>query len=208
VEKDAIVVRTWRRTLPVLVFAAIASACSPIVEFQAKPVTYPATIVFNLNVLLRISQELLNTQWKTGSGQEIIVPIGQALSQNSETLARALFSQVQVSKDESISTGSAADAVLVPRVISITHTRPLFIWQEQSTTMVLDWTMKEPSGEVIWADTITVREKATMGGMVSAKDNSRAHVEAVVAQVFQRSFDSISSSPQIRAVAQARGTSR
>src|SRR5262245_56643164 len=61
--------------------------------------------------------------------------------------------------------------------------------------------MKEPTGEILWADTITVRDKATMGGMVSAKDNSRAHVEAVVARVFQQSFDAISSSPQVRAFA-------
>jgi len=190
------------------VLALIASACSAVWEFQGKPVTYPAATPFDLAVLLQVSQELLNTQWKTGSGDEIIVPIGQALAQNSETLSRTLFSQVLVSKDGSIPAGSSADAVLVPRVISITHTRPLFIWQDQSTTMVFDWTMKQPSGNVVWADTITVREKATMGGMISAKDNTRAHVEAVVARIFQRSFDSISSSPQIRAFAQTRGTSR
>src|SRR5262249_52048430 len=128
VEQNPAMTATWSLPARLLILALITSACSPVVEFQAKPVTYPAVTAFNLAVVLELSPQLLSAEWKTGSGIEIIVPLGQALSQNSEALARALFSQVQVSKDGRIPSAFPADAVLVPRVVSITHTRPLFIF--------------------------------------------------------------------------------
>ena len=112
-------------------------------------------------------------------------------------LARALFSDVVVMHDGSVPPGSDADAVLIPRVLSITHTRPLFTFQDMQTTMVFEWTMKQRNGDVVWVDTITVSDKATMGGL-SAGANARAHVEAMVALLYRRSFEAMASSPQIK----------
>ena len=93
------------------------------------------------------------------------------------------------------------DAILAPRMVSAERTRPMYIFQEQTTTIILEWMMKDVNGDLIWVDTITGEGKAPMGGPFGEKKNARKQVERALEELFQKSFETMSSSVEIRGFA-------
>ena len=50
--------------MPALFLVLAGFGCSPIVEFQAPPLTYGPTVKLDINVLLQLSEELRTTRWE------------------------------------------------------------------------------------------------------------------------------------------------
>ena len=183
--------------LTISIFTIFFTGCTAIVELPVHPVNFQQTEKIDMTVQLDLSDELLKTQWETGSGDKIIIPIGDTIAYNSESLARTIFSNVIVVKNLPGSMEDKAAANLIPRVVSMKHTRPLLIFQDQQTTLTFNWTLKDDKGDIIWLKTITAEAKSVMGGFTSGT-KSKEHVKILVNDLFKKSFDEISSAEEIR----------
>jgi len=183
-------------TLCIVSFLALLFAgCTHDWEFPIAPVNYPQDNKINLKVELRLSKELRNAKWERTIGDTYIIRLGKVLSDNAEMLVRNLFSDVCVT-DAIQPPEAEVDAIITPRMVSAERTRPMLIFQQQRTTIMIEWTVKDANGNLIWADTITGEGKSPMG--LNEKKNTGKQVKAAVKELFQNSFQAISQSPEIR----------
>ena len=159
------------------------------------PVNYPQENKIDLKVELRLSKELHNAKWERTIGDTYIIRLGKLLSDNAEVLVRNLFSDVLVT-DAIQPPEAAVDAIITPKMVSVERTRPMFIFQQQRTTIMIEWSVKDANGDLIWVDTITGKGKSPMG--LNEKKNTGKQVKAAINQLFQKSFQAISQSLEIR----------
>lgn len=182
-------------TLCIVSFLALLFAgCTFDWDFPMASVNYPQENKIDLKVELRLSKELRNAKWERTIGDTYIIRLGKVLSDNAEGLVRNLFSDVLVT-DATQPSKTAVDAIITPKMVSVERTRPMFIFQQQRTTIMIEWTVKDANGDLIWVDTITGEGKSPMG---LKKKNTENQVKAAVKQLFQKSFQAISQSLEIR----------
>ena len=187
------------RTLAVLFLNCLLAACThnldvpkiPISTFSQKE-KMALVLGLELNNELRTAQSVL-----TRSVDTWIFPLGENLCLNSELLARALFSDVTLVDDNS--TKASVDAILVPKFISSVQSLSVFPFPfERKITVVLEWSLKDPTGNVIWIDTITGEGRLTDYEAFNYTGNRRRLFEAMLSDLFHRSYETISSSLAIR----------
>jgi hypothetical protein len=74
------------------------------------------------------------------------------------------------------------------------------MFQEQTTSIELEWTLKDLKGDIVWIDIVTGEGKGRMGNPArkSGKKAQEKQVQAVMRDLFLKSFDAISTSVEIR----------
>lgn len=187
----------------VLLTILFITGCAQIVyDIPNEPVSHPQINKLNLRVGLSLSEELRRAKWER-PGYGITVTVGETLTLNAEVMAHALFSSVVAVTNNTIEPVEArVEAVLTPRMVSFVRTQlasPHF--GEQISTIILKWTLKDVKGNMIWVDTI-----AGEGRGKGTHRKAEEQIEALVEDLFQKSFQAISSSPEIREFAESRGS--
>jgi len=188
---------TWKVQLMCLVMLA-SSACTHVYTVPDEALEFPAVPVYELAVQLNVTPELRQTRavfvWQ---GDTFITEVGEPLAANSARLARALFKRVVVhaAGDRSIEDG--IEATLTPRVVSIPQSIPSSAWDQSTISMALEWSLADPTGRIVWVDTVIAVGVAAGGGGFRRAANSRARGARLVADAFEKSFDAISQSNEI-----------
>lgn len=179
----------------------LTSACSAFRTLTPKPVEYPATTKIMRKIQLHLAEDttLRNAVWRTSTGHLIEIEMGDVLATRSEEVARSLFADVVVSNAATLMAGR--EFVLTPKVVLVEQSRPIFIFQDQHTTMALEWTLRDAGGSPVWIKTVTSHKQVPMGGMISAVSNSEALVQEVIDDLFRQSFEQMSLAREIRALA-------
>ncbi len=153
----------------------------------------------NLKVELRLSEDLRNAKWEMRQGRHILtMPLGENLAANADLLARAAFTEVSVSKNAAGPSGGQVDATLVPKMISSARVPQNARHPEYKMAVILEWALKDKANQLIWIDTITGEGKISDLGE-NAEENTAKLTEALVRDLFIKSYEAISSSPEIRA---------
>ena len=172
--------------------------CTVVYEVPTKEIDYLPVKKVDLRVDLQISQELRNAQGiQEAMGDTYIIPLGELLVLNSKNLTNTLFTSFVVTEKSSPSKKKEADAILIPRMVDFQRDRPNKVEDKQRTMIVYEWTLKDPRGKVIWLDTIIGEGIGPMKQPLF-KDAAYDQTKALMDDLFQKSYQAISSSKEIR----------
>lgn len=157
----------------------------------------------NMAIELRLTEALEQAKWEQPGNlmtRHLIQPLGTALCDDSEVLARAVFREVQVRKSGTES-GQASptnvDAVLVPGLASVERDLPADPFGLQTTTMQVTWTLLDRNGKVLWATTVTGEGTGPVG-MFFDKDAGITNMGNALQDAFRKSAAEIASAPLIQ----------
>ncbi len=155
---------------------------------------YPAKQKIDLKTELIIPKELEVFTYES-AGEKL--PLGNILANNAENMSRSIFRQVVVTHGEGKPTQAGVDAILIPKVVSIAHTRPMFAYSERKLTVIFQWLLKNSEGKTIWVDTIEGDGANDLGTAFSLESNTRERVRLLMEDLFKKSYLHISSSKEI-----------
>ena len=160
-------------------------------------VSYPASPKIDQRLELRLTEEFRNTVFEKRVITETWrTPLGEPLSVNSEQLARTLFSDVLVTRNAVNSPVAATvDAVLTPAVVSVEQLIGKTTFSDSVLTVVLEWTLKDQSGRLIWVETVTGEGTGNLW-----QDEKRGR--ELIDDLFTKSYQAIQSSVEIRGFVQ------
>lgn len=180
-------------------FVLVCSACAPKVpRIVISNLPVPDQDKIKLDVALRLTDAFRGSAVKrTDFGSTMAVPVGEDLCSNSELLARALFSNVSVVNGAAKIGKGATRVALIPRFISSVWAFRIFPVLEQKVAIVLEWKLTDLDGNVIWVDTITAEGKFP-GNTFDRDENMRILLEAAFKDLFDKSYEAMYSSPEIR----------
>lgn len=156
------------------------------VDVGADPVlTYPKTTPLNLRAAL-----LLDKNFRDGTvaeihsnGSDFYYCAANAMAPSAEAMARAMYRDVVVA-DGSISPAPPCDVVIRPHMTG---------WENSYVFaggyfLFMEWTVATPNGQILWKQTVR-------GG-----GDGQGYNEAIT-DLFLRSFEQMSASPEIRQLA-------
>lgn len=188
-----------RRFWKVLWVGFLITGCTSVWEFPVTQVQYSAHDKINYKVVLWISEELEHANWEAmiSPFDRARIPLGSSLSSNSESLARAVFSDVQVIHNQTIKPSGVA--VLIPKLVSVERTHPTTVFGQQTTTLIISWTLINSNGEVVWADTIKGDATTEMG--IIPKQSARVQLDAAIKALFEKSFMRMRASQELKDLA-------
>lgn len=156
---------------------------------------YPQSEKINLRVGLRLSEELRNAKSERSEGWDTsVMPLGENLILNSESVARAVFSSVFVTN--TATSEEIVDISLVPRMITSRRNKPN--WSDGwKIAIILEWVLIDKKGETIWADTITAEGRISLTDL-NPTENRRRIMESVLRDLFLKSHKAMLQSPEIK----------
>ena len=177
--------------------ALFLAGCPATYIVPPEPVSgFPQGTKLNINVELYLSDELRNTKWErssTGFTSEIF--FGDVLSYNAEKMARELFTNVVVTNDKNKNSKKMTDGTLVLKVISINMPWVRGSWNNTVIKGIFEWTFKDSKGDIVWIDTVKGEGNSTGGTKVGPVSR---RVKLLLEDIFQRSFQAISNSFEVR----------
>lgn len=153
---------------------------------------------YNLHILLVLPEEFRNAKWE-GVNDPVstaVIPLGGALISNTKSMARALFQEVSIGTDNVVAANSSIDAVLTPKLISAERTHPTTIFGQQTSTIILEWTLTDQKAQIIWVNTVKGQGQTAMG--LNPKNGAEKQLKIVFDQLFDASYKSIVSSVEIK----------
>lgn len=151
---------------------------------------YGQTSKVPLKVELFISDELRAAGWQRegiGASPTYKLALGDALTHNAENVTREVFAAVVVTGGSEGPGQAGLPAVLIPQFVSAE-------WYGNTLTVLLEWTLKDAEGKVVWIDTIKGEGSSTWS-LVSAAEQQSV---AMLNDLFHKSFTALSSSRAIR----------
>ena len=164
---------------------------------------YPAAKKLDLTVRLIIPQELEQAKWQRKSmGDTYRLLLGPALTRNVRILADTLFTRVI--EDEVGPDDPGPDAILTPRLVSIERTLGATAYGDSVLSVVLEWTLTDPNGKIVWVDTVSGSGTANSGNLFSVNKHTRNQSRLMFEELFRGSFEAMSVSPEIRRYASSR----
>ena len=205
-EKRKIQERKW-----IWLFASLItflSGCTHTYNAPKGPVAgYQQTSKIPLRVEVYLSNELRTAKWeKQMLGDTFQIPLGGTFAQNSEVLARELFTSVVVTNGAAVPAKAGVDAILIPRMVLAEQTQAMWAFGTNTLTVMLEWTLKDAQENTIWVDTVKGEGEANAGNIFTDGVNGRERVKKMLEDLFHKSFQSISSARAIRDFAAARQT--
>lgn len=175
--------------------------CTVVTEIPKDlQVDYPNETKIGLNIELRLSEQLKNAKWEEKSGPDTyITPLGSPIYDQIIVLANKVFSHVKIGNSQVNSIGGNVDAMLTPQIALITGVTPaLPMIHESSITVAVEWKLEDKDNNLIWVETVKGEAKDDEGPGYAGKARRKRLVRKVVTDLFQNSFDSITSSTEIK----------
>ena len=184
----------------VLSGCSLSKKISNMSKVSLTPVTgYSQTGKINLKVQLMLTEEMCSAVWHmnydydTGKAppknKTLDFPLGDDFCLNTRKMANTLFADVIEKRNSSSIDG--IDAILTPKILTLIRNRPPGATNEQTTTIIVEWSLKDNSEDIIWVDTITAQGKAELV-------ETQKQVQDLFNDLFHKSFKAISSSVEIK----------
>ncbi len=182
-----------------LLSAIIFSAVSVTLRAQTKP---PADAPLTLKAALVLTPEFCATKTKTGSfasGKETF-EIGKAACAELEPALKGVFSSL--TRIAAPPSPEETQVVLLPKFGDVDATKTLGAFSDREMVILLEWTVKDRSGKTVWIETVQGSAKHHMGNAFTHGKNVKLIVEDSVKDAAEQSASKMSSSPELRKLAQ------
>lgn len=186
-----------RRAVIISLYLALAG-CTHTFHMPVTLVELPKSDQIDLRVELRIPEDLRGAKAKvTYTPDTDVLPLGATLSANVERVARAIFTEVELRPKTRVAESQQIDAILKTDLLTIARDRPMFAYEEQTTLLVLQWTLIDTKGNVIWTETMRGEGTGPVAFGLSRERAAQAQARAAVEELFRESYDAMSSSIEI-----------
>ncbi len=190
-----------------ILLICLLAGCTPTLVVYKAPETisvpYPNVKKIPLTVELRLNEELLGAQW-TPECKCVVIPLGAVLSEQAESMSRKLFTGLIVAKSAADGAPTKSDAILSPKPVAIERTLGASAFGDSVLTVVLEWTMKDANGRLVWVDATKGHGVAKSGNAFTYRSNATDQIGALVKDLFLKSYRLISGAKEFRALAQRR----
>src|SRR3990167_6465957 len=183
----------------VVVFSLVVAGCTHVYKAPVNLVKVDQQReIIPLNVELRLSDELRNAKWeKHMMGDTFVLPLGDALAQNAEAVTRQVFSEVVVTPGTNNEATSGVKAMITPKMVVAEWTWGATAFGDSILSVILEWKMEDLKGNVVWIDTVKGDGKENTGNIFTHKSNARKQIDKCITDLFQNSFQALSSSVEI-----------
>lgn len=164
-----------------------------VLNVVVSPASYDPVEKINLKTMLYLDEDYQNAKWETEpmGWEPNVIMLGENFTNNTKNLANNVFSSVVVVNSESEISKGKGDVILKPKVKSSKQNRPLWKWHDSTLTVIVEWTLKDTEGNLIWIDTIK-------GEGVAKLMQDEERLQDLIYDLFEKSYKSMSSSPEIR----------
>jgi hypothetical protein len=182
-----------------LLCTVIYSATLATAGGQTKP---PDNAPLELKATLVLTPEFCATQTKKGSfatGKETF-DVGKAACSELEPALKGVFSSL--TRVAATPESGEAQVVLVPKFGDVDATKTVGAFSNREMVVLLEWTVKDKSGKTVWLETVQGSSKHHMGNAFTHGKNVKLIVEDSVKDAAQQSAIKMSSSPELRKLAQ------
>lgn len=190
------------RKAGLLLLVILLAGCTMVYEIPFLETNYPQKDRIDLGIELIMTQSFRNAKW-VQRGWDII-PLGDNLCKSAEEVAQALFSSVSVKNDVTELPNSNVDAILIPHILSIFVNPPPFVFQATKTTIVVEWTLKNRMGAVIWKDEFDINLGCHGCTAMWGARSIKKHGGEIIREFSQQSFKKLSSADAIRKFEQSK----
>ena len=154
-----------------------------------------------LKVALVIDAALHHYKYHFKFAGDDIYPFGEALCTYAQDTVRNAFEEVFIcgSLDEA---KNRADAILIPKAVKSDRVMGMWAWDGNSWILIVEWTMKDPSGHnTLWMTTIEGRAWEPGGTSLTIKSRERALIQSVFDDLYLKTAQAFSESPEIKRLA-------
>lgn len=126
--------------------------------------------------------------------------VGKAACEQLEPVLKDTFSRL--TRVAAPPAGQEAQLVLLPRIVDVNATTAMGAFSNREMVIVLEWTAKDPAGNTVWLETVQGSAKHHMGNLFTFKKNQVLIVTDSVKDAAVQSASKMSSSPELRKLAQ------
>jgi hypothetical protein len=174
-----------------LVFVAASVGCTTTIKSPSKPFTgYAPVEKVPLNVGLQLTEDFRKTEIvRPHLGSKFVIPIGQNLHMNAETMSQRLFNEVQVGSTLADFNAGRARAILTPKVAYASYVNMAGL-----VSIKLEWTLTDRQGNPLWAGTSSGEGKMKSPFMYDPADTVKEALE----NLFNNSYVLLSTAREIR----------
>ena len=161
--------------------------------------------VFSIDKKLDIKVNLCLSDALRATKHGAEVQIGQQLAKNSQELSEILFESVVTTKDPIKAGGQQFDATLTPRVVAIERSLGATALSESIFTIVMEWKLEDMDNNILWVDTVKGEGRESTGNIFNHEAKMEKQLEALLKDLFSKSFQAIKESPEINQFAAQKG---
>lgn len=177
-----------------LVIGLLFTGCTTVIKPAPRSIQYSTNEKIPLKIALNLTDDLRNAKWEQRAmiGGSTIMAVGPALTDDAPQLARNTFADVQAINNNA-RPPNPVDAVLTPKMafIGIEYGQTMF--SKDTITIKMEWSLADPTGNMLWADTIT--------GLGSSKGGFSKDLTLAIEDVLKKSQDAMLTSAAIRQAA-------
>lgn len=179
----------------IAVLTLVLAGCTHLINPPKEPYTgYTQQEKIRLKVALNITDELRNAKHETHyTGDNWVIPIGGSIAQNASVLARHIFAEVVETTTGGKMANIPVQAILTPKVAYINRTTGATGHGKSIVSIKVEWTFSDPSGNVIWVETLSAESSGSTGFT-----NPEKLVKKALEDVLTKSHQAILSSESIR----------
>jgi hypothetical protein len=161
-----------------------------------EPVGYDSSEKINLSVALCISDEVRNAEFDA-SDRHYVIRVGNTFVKNAETLARTLFSVVEMREHREDCLAPNVDATLTPEIVSLSRNFPTWATTPSKTVVQVRWTMTDSTGQIVWVDTLSGNESRRARTALNLGKKAAEDFTTAIHNMLIQTFEAISNSPEI-----------
>jgi len=125
-------------------------------------------------------------------------PVGKVACIELEPTLRSAFASL-TRVDDSSKAGDA-QVVLEPKFADVGATQKAFAFSSRELVILVEWTVRDHSGKVVWLETVQGSAKRHIGNTFTHGSNLKHIVQDSVQDMAQQSAAKMSSSPQLLAL--------
>jgi len=173
----------------VLLSSAVSHAQEP-APAASKKIPLTAALVLTPEfcaTVNKVGKKMIN-QEKFAVGKEACKQLEPALAAVFTSLARV---------EDSANTGDA-QVVLEPKFDDVGATQKAFAFSNRELVLVLEWTVRDKSGKVLWLETVEGSAKRHIGNTFTHGSNLKHIIEDAVQNLTEQSVEKMASAPQLR----------
>jgi hypothetical protein len=170
---------------------------SPVLTLSgfAQNQTPPTQQKLSLTAALVLTPEFCETVNKKGAEK---FPVGKTACVELEPVLKGSFASL-TRVDDSSKAGNA-QVVLEPKFADVGATQKAFAFSNRELVVLVEWTVRDQSGKVVWLETVQGSAKRHIGNAFTHGSNLKHIVEDSVQDVAEQSAAKMSSSPQLLAL--------
>lgn len=179
----------------------ISTGCTHTIRPPQEPFKdYTPQEKIRLKVGLYVTDKLRQAKWEMHSMADTwVIPIGESLTRNSETLARHMFAEVVDVSGSTQGQSAGVDAILTPKLVYINRTLGATSIGQSITSIKVEWDLTAPDGKPIWVETVSGEASGSTGW-----SNPEKVLKQALEMLLSKSQHAMASSEAIRRFAAGR----